>query len=94
MSSRVAVEAVPPDRDLAGEAIDLAAELLGVEGVEVLAGGADHRLLEVADQQVAVDVPVTGDGVEDAERFGVHGVSVEVAELLGCRDAGMNVMPV
>ena len=70
---------VPPDGDLAVGAVDVAPELLGVEGVEVLAGGADHRLLEICNQQIAVDVAVAGDGVEDAKCFRIH-----VVELLSC----------
>ena len=62
-----------PERDAARQPVDLAAELLGVEGVEVLARGADHGLLQVVEKQFTVDVAVAGDRVEDGEGFTVHG---------------------
>ena len=48
---------VPPYLDLAGGPVDVTAELLGVERVEMLASGADHRLLEILHQPFPVAVP-------------------------------------
>src|SRR5690606_15770045 len=67
----LAVGTIAPQRDLAGEPIDRAGELLGVEGVEVLARRADHRLLEIPDEDLAIDVLVAGDRIQDAEGFRV-----------------------
>jgi hypothetical protein len=64
---------MPPETDRSGEPIHVAAELLGVERVEVLSSGTDHRLFEVLDQEFPVDVPITSNGVEDAKGFSVHG---------------------
>ena len=64
---------VSPDRDLACEAVHLAAEFFGVERVEVLACSTDHRHLKIAEEMLAVDVPVACDRVEDAKSFSVHG---------------------
>jgi hypothetical protein len=78
-----AVLLVPPDGDRAAGAVDVTPELLRVERVEVLARGTDHRLLEVLDEQVAIDTPVAGDGVEDAKGFRVHQSCR--SRLLSCR---------
>jgi hypothetical protein len=79
---------VAPQGDLAAQAIHLTAELLGVERVEVLAGRADHRLLEIVDQELAIDVPVAGDGVKDAKGFGVHGVRTGLGMWVGMSGCG------
>ena len=64
---------VPPDLDLARRPVDVTAEFLGVERVEMLASGTDHRLLEILDEQIAIDIPIACDRVKNAKRFRVHG---------------------
>ena len=39
----------------------------------MLAGGADHGLLKVVNEQFAVDVAVAGDRIKDGKCFAVHG---------------------
>jgi len=81
-----AIGQVAPDSKRTTQAVHRAAELLEVEAVEVLARRADHRLLEIGDEDLAVDVAVACDAVEDSESFAVH-----VRVCLGWWDVGMSV---
>ena len=77
-----AVFLVAPDLDGTRGPVHVAAELLGVEGVEVLACSADHRLLEVLDEQVTIDVAIAGDRIDDSQCVRVHVPVSWVLELL------------
>ena len=69
----LALIVVAPDLDLARRPVDMTAELFGIEGVEVLACGAHHRLLEILDEQVTINISITGDRVENAQCVRIHG---------------------
>ena len=65
---------VPPHRDLSGHGIDSAPKLLNIETVEMLSSRTLHGLFKVLEKQVAVDVSILGNGIEQSDHVGwVHG---------------------
>ena len=65
---------VPPHRDLAGHGVDPTSKLLNIKAVEVLSSGTLHGLFKVLEKQVAVDVAILGNGIEQSDHVGwVHG---------------------
>lgn len=75
-----------PQCDLPTGWIDLAREFFGVERIEVLTGGADHGLLEILQQKLAINVPLAGNGVDEADGFGIHlKVAFEALRIVKCR---------
>ncbi len=52
----------------------------------MLASGADHGLLKVLQQQITIDVPLTSNGIDEADGFGIHlKVAFEALRIVKCR---------
>ena len=65
---------VPPHRDLSGQWINATSKFLNIKAVEVLASRTLHGLFKVLEKQVAVDVAILGNGIEQSDHVGwVHG---------------------
>jgi hypothetical protein len=89
-----AIGQVAPDREGAAQAVHFAAELLGVERVEMLTRSTHHGQFEISDEMLAVDVAVARDGIEESERFGSHRFwPVGLSERSGASPAGMSPRP-
>ena len=65
---------ISPHRDLAGHGINATPKFLNIKAVEVLSSSTLHGLFKVLKKQVAVDVAILGNGIEQSDHVGwVHG---------------------
>ena len=65
---------ISPHCDLAGHGVNATPKFFNIKTVEVLSSGTLHGLFKILKKQVAVDVAILGNGIEQSDHVGwVHG---------------------